>query len=94
MEMLSGSNVNADVYAFARGTTQALISVYAMRMAAVFSTLALRTLRHLPLGLSPRMPGRGRAPARIRRAHMDPVLVPTWVLLLTIVILSTRPPVR
>src|SRR6185436_21119579 len=33
MEMLSGSNVNADVYAFDRGTTQALISVCAMRMA-------------------------------------------------------------
>ena len=47
MEMLSGSNVNADVYAFDRGTTQALISVCAMRMAAVFtlsvSTLGLRT---------------------------------------------------
>jgi hypothetical protein len=43
MEMLSGSNVNADVYAFGRSSTQALISVYAMRMAAVF-TLSVSTL--------------------------------------------------
>jgi hypothetical protein len=46
MEMLAGSNVNADVWAFGRNNAQALISVYALRMAAVFtlsvSTVSLR----------------------------------------------------
>jgi hypothetical protein len=98
MEMLSGSNANADVYAFGRSTTQALISVYAMRMAAVFtlsvSTLGLRTsaiprwvclLGYLValvllLGSSER--------------SWIPFLFPAWVLLLSVVILFTRPPVR
>src|SRR4029077_7944866 len=47
MGMLAGSNVNDDVWNFGRSTTQELISVYAMRMAAVFtlsvSTVGLRT---------------------------------------------------
>jgi hypothetical protein len=37
MEMLAVSNVNADVWAFGRDNAQALISVYALRMAAVFT---------------------------------------------------------
>ena len=40
-------NVNADIYTFNRDSTRTLISVYAMRMAAVFtlsvSTVGLRT---------------------------------------------------
>jgi hypothetical protein len=47
MEMLSGPNVDADIFAYGRSTTDTLISIYAMRMATVFtlsvSTLALRT---------------------------------------------------
>src|SRR6478735_2619858 len=37
MEMLVSSNVNLDLFAYGRGTTQTLISVYSMRMAAVFT---------------------------------------------------------
>ena len=37
MEMLAVSNVNADVWGFGRDNAQALISVYALRMAAVFT---------------------------------------------------------
>ena len=47
LEMLDGSSVNADVYAYGRDSAQTLLSVYGMRMAAVFtlsvSTLGLRT---------------------------------------------------
>jgi hypothetical protein len=97
MEMLSGSNVNADVYAFGRGTTQALISVYAMRMAAVFtlsvSTLGLRTsaiprwvclLGYLVAVVL--LLGSGER-------TWTPFLFPAWVLLLSVVILFTRPEV-
>jgi hypothetical protein len=45
--MLAGANANADVFAYGRDTAQGLFSVYAMRMAAVFtlsvSTVGLRT---------------------------------------------------
>jgi hypothetical protein len=45
--MLAGPNINADVWLFGRTSTQTLISVYAMRMAAVFTlsvtTAGLRT---------------------------------------------------
>ena len=45
--MLAGSDPNPDLFAYGRNTTQTLISVYAMRMAAVFtlsvSTVGLRT---------------------------------------------------
>src|SRR6476661_9835972 len=47
MEMLAANSVNADVWEFGRDSTRALVSVYAMRMAAVFtlsvSTVGLRT---------------------------------------------------
>src|SRR4051794_22508044 len=47
MGMLAGSNVNDDVWTYGRTSTQALISIFAMRMAAVFtlsvSTVGLRT---------------------------------------------------
>jgi hypothetical protein len=45
--MLAGANANADVFAYGRDTAQGLFSVYALRMAAVFtlsvSTVGLRT---------------------------------------------------
>ncbi|HWJ53413.1 MAG TPA: hypothetical protein VNT24_08590, partial [Propionibacteriaceae bacterium] len=37
MEMLAGTNVNADVWSFGRDNAEALVSVYALRMAAVFT---------------------------------------------------------
>jgi hypothetical protein len=98
LEMLSGSNVNADVYEFGRGSTQTLISVYAMRMAAVFtlsvSTLGLRTsaiprwvclLGYLVAVVL--LLGSGER-------TWTPFLFPAWVLLLSVMILITRPQVR
>jgi hypothetical protein len=42
--MLAGANANADVFAYGRDTAQGLFSVYAMRMAAVFTlSVGLRT---------------------------------------------------
>jgi preprotein translocase subunit Sec61beta len=47
LTMLAGSDPNTGLFAYGRSTTQTLISVYAMRMAAVFtlsvSTVGLRT---------------------------------------------------
>ena len=47
LAMLAGTNPNADLFAYGRSNAQTLISVYAMRMAAVFtlsvSTVGLRT---------------------------------------------------
>jgi hypothetical protein len=47
LAMIAGPNPNVDLFAYGRSSTQALISVYAMRMAAVFtlsvSIVGLRT---------------------------------------------------
>ena len=81
--------------AFGRSSTQTLISVYAMRMAAVFtlsvSTVGLRT------SAIPRWTFYlGYAVALILliasgEREWTPLLFPAWVLLLSIVMLLTRP---
>ena len=98
MEMLAGASVNADIWAFGRNSTQAIISVYAMRMAAVFtlsvSTLGLRTSA-MPRWVS--LLGYAVALVLLIAAgeHTWTQLVfPAWVLLVSIVILFTRPPAR
>jgi preprotein translocase subunit Sec61beta len=95
MEMLAANSVNADVWEFGRDSTRALVSVYAMRMAAVFtlsvSTVGLRT------GAMPRWVvylGYLTAAVLLLAAgeHQWVQLVfPTWVLLVSLVILFTRP---
>ena len=98
MQMLAGSNVNTDVFAYGRSTTQGLMSVYAMRMAAVFtlsvSTAGLRT-RAFPRWVS--FVGYLVAVALLVAAgeHKWTQLVfPAWVLLVSVVILFVRPPDR
>jgi len=49
LAMLAGTNPNADLLAYGRSNAQTLISVYAMRMAAVF-TLSVSTVGFAPLG--------------------------------------------
>ena len=95
LAMLAGASVNADLWAFGRNSTQAIISVYAMRMAAVFtlsvSTLGLRT-GALPRWVS--FIGYAVALALLVAAgeHKWTQLVfPSWVLLVSVVILFTRP---
>ena len=95
MEMLAGKNLNADLWEYGRTTTQSLISVYAMRMAAVFtlsvSTLGLRT-RAIPRWLS----YLGYLVALVLlvasgERSWSQMLFPAWVLLVSLVILFTRP---
>ena len=89
--------VGTDIWLFGRDVTQSLISVYAMRMAAVF------TLSVSSLGLRSGVSALGRL-GRVRRRLVLLVsagehkwtqqVFPLWVLLLSIVILLTRPPKR
>jgi hypothetical protein len=95
---LTGPSTNVDLYEFGRSSTQTLISVYAMRMAGVFtlsvSTLALRT------GALPRwIPVTGYVVALLLMVaageHKWVQLVfPLWVLLVSVAILVTRPAAR
>ena len=74
LEMLAGANVDGDLWEYGRTSTVVLVSVYAMRMAAVFtlsvSTLGLRT--SAALGRLPRLRERVDPAARGRHARMDP----------------------
>jgi hypothetical protein len=98
LEMLAGPNVNADIWAFGRDSTNAIVSVYAMRMAAVFtlsvSTLGLRT------SAMPRWVAYlGYLSALVLllaggERNWTQLVFPGWVLLLSVVILFTRPPDR
>jgi hypothetical protein len=95
LSMLEGPNANGDVWAFGLDTSQGLISVYAMRMAAVFtlsvSTVGLRTTA-LPrwvsyLGYLVAL-GLLLTPADQRWIQL---LFPSWVLLVSAVLLFTSP---
>ena len=95
LAMLARPNPNADLFAYGRSSTQALISVYAMRMAAVFtlsvSTVGLRT-SGLPRWVS--YLGYLVALTLLLAAGEHKwfqLLFPTWVLLVSVVILFTRP---
>jgi hypothetical protein len=95
MEMVSGANVNADLWAYGRDSTHVLVSVYALRMAAVFtlsvSTLGLRTSA-MPRWLA--YLGYLSAVVLLFSAgehEWTQLVFPAWVLLVSIVILFTRP---
>ena len=98
MIMLSGPDVDTHVWSFGISTTQTLVSVYAMRMAAVFtlsvSTVGLRTSA-FPRWVS--YLGYVVALVLLLAAgeHKWTQLVfPAWVLSLSVVILLTGPTVR
>jgi hypothetical protein len=98
LEMLAATDVNADIWAFGRSSTRAIISVYAMRMAAVFtlsvSTLGLRTAA-LPRWVS--LIGYAVALVLLVAAgdhRWTQLVFPAWVLLVSVVILFTRPQTR
>jgi hypothetical protein len=94
MGVLTRANVDVEVFAFGNTTSQALISVYAMRMAAVFtlsvSTVGLRT-KSLPrwvcylgylVGLMLIL-----AAAEFKWAQL---VFPVWVLLVSVALLFAR----
>jgi hypothetical protein len=95
LTMLAGSDPNTGLFAYGRSTTQTLISVYAMRMAAVFtlsvSKVGLRT------SAMPRWVvylGYLVALTLLVAAGEHKwfqLLFPAWVLLVSVVILFVRP---
>jgi hypothetical protein len=98
LAMFDRSDPNAELFAFGRSNTQTLISVYAMRMAAVFtlsvSTVGLRT-SGLPRWVS--YLGYLVAVTLLLAAGEHKwfqLLFPAWVLLVSLVILLVRPPTR
>jgi len=74
MATLAGTSVNAEVYAFGRNTIRSLFSVYAMRMAAVF-TLAVSTVGIRTSGVPRWVCYLGYLVGR-RRLPMDPAGIP------------------
>lgn len=98
LTMLSEPSPNADLFTFGRSNAQTLISVYAMRMAAVFtlsvSTVGIRTSA-VPRWVS--VLGYLVALTLLVAAGEHKwfqLLFPSWVLLVSIVILLVRPPSR
>ena len=95
LTVLAQSDVPVELWAYGRTSTQVLISVYAMRMAGVFtlsvSTLGLRTAA-LPRWVS--VVGFGVALVLMLAAgehKWSQLVFPAWVLLVSLVILFTRP---
>jgi hypothetical protein len=93
IQMVPGQHLDAGIWAFGRGTTETLVSVYAMRMAAVFtlsvSTVALRTATvHRVVAFS------GYAVALVLLLvsgtyKWAQLVFPVWVLVLSVAILVT-----
>ena len=95
LELATRPTPNVEVWAFGRDSTQTLVSVYAMRMAAVFtlsvSTVGLRT-RAIPRWVA--FLGYGVALVLLVAAgehRWSQLIFPLWVLVLSLVILLTRP---
>ena len=95
LELAIRPSPDVEVWAFGRDSTQTLVSVYAMRMAAVFtisvSTVGMRT-RAIPRWVA----YLGYAVALVLLVaagehRWSQLIFPVWVLLLSIVILVTRP---
>ena len=94
MATLAGTSVSAEVYAFGRSTIRSLFSVYAMRMAAVFtlavSTVGIRTSA-VPRWVSYLGYLVGLTLLVAAGAYQWTQLVfPAWVLLFSLVILFDR----
>ena len=95
MATLAGTSVNAEVYAFGRSTIRSLFSVYAMRMAAVF-TLAVSTVGIRTSAVPRWVCYLGYLVGLILLVaagayHWTQLVFPAWVLLLSLVILFDRP---
>jgi hypothetical protein len=98
LSLVSAENASAELFDYGRVTTQGLISVYALRMAAVFtlsvSTVGIRT------GALPRwvvysgyVVALGLMVAAGEHKWVQ-LIFPAWVLMVSVVILVTSPPDR
>jgi Na+/phosphate symporter len=95
MAMLATAEVNADVFAYGRETAQGLFSVYAMRMAAVF-TISVSTVGIRTGGLPRWVSYLGYLMALVlligaADQRWLQLVFPSWVLLVSVVILVVRP---
>jgi hypothetical protein len=95
VEMLASPAINTDVFAYGNSTTQTLISVYAMRMAAVF-TLSVGTVGLRTSALPRWVCYIGYLVALVLMVaagehKWTQLLFPAWVLLVSLVILFTAP---
>jgi hypothetical protein len=98
MAMLSSGDVNPVVFAYGRETAQGLFSVYAMRMAAVF-TISVSTVGIRTAGLPRWVSYLGYLIALVlligaADQRWLQVVFPSWVLLVSVVILVVRPESR
>jgi hypothetical protein len=98
LAMFAEANLNADVFAYGRDVSQGLFSVYAMRMAAVF-TISVSTVGLRTSGLPRWVSYLGYLIALIlliaaANQQWTQLVFPAWVLLVSVVILVVRPPDR
>jgi hypothetical protein len=98
LAMLARANVNVDVFAYGRDVSQGLFSVYAMRMAAVF-TISVSTVGLRTSGLPRWVSYLGYLIALVllvaaANQQWTQLVFPSWVLLVSVVILFVRPPNR
>jgi hypothetical protein len=98
MSLVVAPSPNAELFDYGRVTTQGLISVYALRMAAVFtlsvSTVGIRTAA-LPrwVAYSGYVVALGLMVAAGEHKWVQ-LVFPAWVLMVSVVILVTSPPDR
>jgi hypothetical protein len=95
MTMLADADVNADIFVYGSETAQGLISVYAMRMAAVF-TISVSTVGIRTAGLPRWVSYLGYLIALVlllgaADQRWLQLVFPSWVLLVSVVILVVRP---
>jgi hypothetical protein len=95
MAMLARAEVNADVFVYGRETAQSLFSVYAMRMAAVF-TISVSTVGIRTAGLPRWVSYLGYAIALVllvaaAQQRWTQLVFPLWVLLVSVVLLVVHP---
>jgi hypothetical protein len=95
LAMLARANVNVDVFAYGRDVSQGLFSVYAMRMAAVF-TISVSTVGLRTSGLPRWVSYLGYLIALVllvaaANQQWTQLVFPSWVLLVSVVILLVRP---
>jgi hypothetical protein len=95
MAMLAEADVDAAVFAYGSETAQGLISVYAMRMAAVF-TISVSTVGIRTAGLPRWVSYLGYLMALVllvaaAEQRWTQLVFPSWVLLVSVVLLVVRP---
>jgi hypothetical protein len=95
LALVAEANLNAGVFAYGRDVSQGLFSVYAMRMAAVF-TISVSTVGIRTSGLPRWVSYLGYLIALVllvaaANLQWTQLVFPAWVLLVSVVLLFTRP---